>query len=419
MTRRHDEAGSMPLVILATIVVMGLVTTLTMSVLTSQRLTRFDQRYMTAFHGADAGVQAALAQIRAIEEAGTGETSLSGSDTTGSVDYSYTAELVDRQWRIKSQGTASDETTRYLEATADKESRFFLAAFGKTLVGFKGGNVASSYDGGTTVPTGRGAVGTNGAIELNGSLSYDPSTGECTGNTCIDEMHLFGETAECSKTAANCAQIEGTFRENREPDPYIPPTQFIEDALATCSPETAYRTSTYVHPTLGGNVLVGGEGSGPEGAYCFTSMTFDQDTTIDASSGPVVVYVQSDIQSSNGVKINCEGCEPFTTSVTDADIESMLASNPPNAYDFQIYSVGRSITLGNHSHIASGVYAPNASCHGNPSNAQGYIYGSMVCNDINNQGGWSFWYDERLDDVAGSTYQISGIREESASTTSF
>lgn len=418
LIRAHrDQSGSMPLVILASIVVLGLVTVMFNSVLTSQRLTRFDQNFTTAFHGADAALQAGLAEVRALDPDGdfSDPTPQEGGDTTGDVTYEYSATKVGSEWQIRAEGEINGEA-RHMEATVIRPSLFFLAAFGKTLVGFKGGNVASSYDGGTTVPTGRGAVGTNGDIELNGSLSYDGS-GNCTGNTCIDEMFLFGPDAECTKTTSNCNQIIGTPRENRESEPYVPEAEFIEKVLAdpACQDSMVpYRSSTSPQ-------LVGGAGPGPDGAYCFSSVNFDEDIILDASAEPVKIYTAGEMYSTNQVKINCDACidRGFDANTTADQIELMLSEDPPDARALQIYSTGRSVALGNHTHMGAAVYAPNASCHGNPSAAQGYIYGSMVCNDISNQGGWSFYYDERLEEIQGSEWRIAGVREEGESTTSF
>lgn len=396
----------MPLVILASIIVLGLVTVLFSSALTSQRVTRFDQGYTQAFHGADAGMQAALAQIRTTDPdglyAGTDLTAPAGA-ANGDVAYDYTATKSGNEWLVRAEGTTDGGETRVLEATVMRPSRFFLAAFGKTLVGFKGGNGADSYNG-TSVNTGNGAVGTNGDIELN-------------GNAHADKLFLYGPTAQCLKTQDNCdAMLPYT---TQVAEPHIPETEFIEEALDEpwcTSSITTYRSSV-------DGVLVGGGGPGPNGEYCFSSMNFDTNTSVDTATlgKDVIVYVSGTVSSSNSTIVNCDECinRAFDSNVSTADIELMLAANPPSASALQIYSVGPSVTLGNHTHIGSAIYAPNASCHGNPSNAQGYIYGSMLCNDIANQGGWSFWFDERLADIGASEWRISGIREESQTSTSF
>lgn len=415
MRLRRNEAGSMPLVILASIIVLGLVTALFTSALTSQRVTRFDRDFTRAFHGADAGLQAALAQIRVNDPTGdVGDGTVWNSPldpvtnqppTNGNVTYEWQATKVGREWQIRASGDI-DGTVREVEATIMRPSMFFLAAFGKTLVGFKGGNGASSYNE-TSVDNGKGAVGTNGDIELNGS-AY------------ADELFLFGPTAACTKTTSNCTAMEPHTEQT--PDPYIPETEFIEQALdaSWCTASIAtYRSSV-------NGALRPGMGPGPKGEYCYSSMFFDTDTSIapleaGRKDDHVIVYVSGDVSSANQSRVNCAECiaRNFGSSVSTADIESMLADNPPAAMDLQIYSSGQSVTLGNHTHIGAAIYAPSASCHGNPSNAQGYIYGSMLCNDINNQGGWSFWFDERLEDIGASEWRISGIREESGTSTSF
>ncbi len=398
---RSDE-GSLPLVILASIVGIGLAMALFSSVLTSERTVRSDREFTTAFHGADAAVQSALAYIRSTDlnnSVAVGSV-VTGGDTTGNVDYTYEATKGVLEWEVVAIGTING-SSRYVEATISLPSRFYTAAFGKTLVGFKGGNGASSYNG-SAVDTGKGAVGTNGDIELNGS-AY------------ADELFLYGPTASCTKTVSNCdAMLPYT---QHAPQPYIPETDFIEDALdaAWCQASLApYRSSV-------NGPLVGGAGPGPDGEYCFSSMTFDSNMTPDFSADDVVVYVSGNISSSNQVKINCKPCidRSFGSSTSTADVNIMLASDPVWSSGLQLYSVGASVSLGNHTHLGAAVYAPNASCHGNPSNAQGWIYGAMTCNDINNQGGWSFWFDERLREIGTTEWRIDGIREEIGGTTSF
>jgi hypothetical protein len=393
----------MPMVILAAIIVGGLVTALFASALTSQRTTRFDREFTRAFHGADAGMQTALSQIRSLDPQGSysgGPLEAPAGAMNGNVAYDYTATKVGREWHIRASGTIGD-TTRHLEATVIRPSRFFLAAFAKTLVGLRGGNGASSYDG-VDVNTGMGALGTNGDIEL-------------IGDGFADELFLFGPTAECTQTQQNCEAMESFT--NRAPEPHNPETQFIDDALNSewCEDSIAPYVASVHGP------LVGGGGPGPNGEYCFSSVRFDADTVPDASGGPAEIYVSGDVTSANQVRINCQGCidRNFGSSTSRADVEAMLAADAPVAGDLQIYSAGHRVSFGNHTYIAAAVYAPNASCHGNPSNAQGTIFGSMICNDISNQGGWTFWFDERLQDIGASEWRISGIREEGAGTSSF
>lgn len=402
LTQLHrGQDGSMPLVILASIVVLGMVTVMFTSVLTSQRVTRFDQNFTTAYHGADAGLQSALAQIRTADPHGTlpsdaSTPTFTGSDVTGDVEYDFEATKVAGEWQIRAKGESND-TTRHVEATLTRPSRFDMAAFGKTLVGMKGANGAASYDGSggsAGVDTGRGSVGSNGDIEI-------------IGGGYADFLYLYGPSAKCAKTPENCAAM--IDKTEQSPEPKVPATDFIEEVFdaAWCTASIdVYRAS------VDGD-LVGGGGDGPNGEYCFASMVFDTDTNPDVSADPVVAYVSGDVSSSNSTIINCVGCASMSTE------EDMLASNPPVAANLQINSVGNAVRIGNHNHFAAAIYAPNASCRGNPSVSQTTIYGSIVCGDINNQGGWKFWYDERLSEISGGEWQVSGVREEGESTSSF
>jgi hypothetical protein len=56
--------------------------------------------------------------------------------------------------------------------------------------------------------------------------------------------------------------------------------------------------------------------------------------------------------------------------------------------------------------VAAGIYAPESECGGNPSNAQAEIFGSLICRDITNQGGWGFHYDQQLLTLGDGNYQM-------------
>ena len=415
MSRRSNEDGSLPFALLAAIIGAGIMTVLFSMVLTSEQAVRFDRDFTTAFHGAEAGLQAALVEIRVQEASGTPSSTVSGNGNTANVSYEYEAVKSGFRWQVKATGGADAGPPRHVEAEVMRDSRFTMAAFGKTLVGFKGGNGAGSYNG-TSVETRRGTVGTNGEIHLGGSLAYNPDGSCVRSNTCVDEITLFGPDAKCAKTSSNCSLLESQDRVAGEPQPHKADTDFIEEALAAAwcvDSLKPYRSSD--------GPLVGGAGPGPDGEYCFSSMVFDhgRSTNLPVTGGEAIVYVAGTVSSINDSIVNCAGCESLSNTPSNSEITTMLAATPPDARLLQIYTVGTDVMLGNHTHLGAAIYAPNASCHGNPANAQGYIYGSMLCNDINNQGGWSFWYDERLDEIAGSTWRLSGLREEMGGTTSF
>ena len=63
--RGGSEQGSMPMALLAAIVVAGIVTVLTARTVAGERATRFDRSFTESFHTADAGVQEAVFRLNA------------------------------------------------------------------------------------------------------------------------------------------------------------------------------------------------------------------------------------------------------------------------------------------------------------------------------------------------------------------
>jgi hypothetical protein len=70
------------------------------------------------------------------------------------------------------------------------------------------------------------------------------------------------------------------------------------------------------------------------------------------------------------------------------------------------------VTIGNNTKVAAAIYAPRSDCSGNPSNAQGEIYGSIICRTIDNNGGWQFNYDDDLQWIGSGAFEMTNYREE-------
>jgi hypothetical protein len=120
----------------------------------------------------------------------------------------------------------------------------------------------------------------------------------------------------------------------------------------------------------------------------------------------VVILMTGDLSISNQASVNCPvgGCS---------------MANKPDARSLQIYSTGQAVRIGNQSEFVGAIAAPYASCTGNPSVAQADIYGALICNDLSNQGGWDFYFDDRLLNLGNGQYDVVEWREEAPSTTSF
>lgn len=405
------ERGSIPVVLLTSIIVGGLIVVLVAAVLTNQRTARFDRSFTTVFQQSDEYVQE-VSNYFVREQWDIGRDDAVGTtypnatdtlDTLGAAntcpavvdgDVCVTATKVSPlRYEVEAtavQRTSGDEVaTRTVAADVVDLPRFFLAAFADTEIALRGGNGAASYGNGAWY-TGNGIIGTNEEIVLNGS------------STDIDgvQLHNWDNYPDLDR----CTHSGGSDCDDVRADPPVPPserlgprlevggprlnTTFIDEALASCGTPLDSYTSSTDGATLTGN-----------GSYiCVDNLTFDTDVTI--LNGPVEIYVAGQISIGNDVSINCPagGCA--------------TGSGDPDSTALRIYSAGGDVSLGNHSEIVAGIYAPESDCAGNPSNAQGAIFGSMICRTIDNQGGWQFNYDDDLQTVGSHTWQLDNYREE-------
>ena len=401
--RISSDRGSIPAVLLTSIIVAGLVVVLVAAVLVNQRTAQFDRSFTTVVQEADEYVQEAANNIirsswdpSRTDAPGTTYT-IAGATTCPAVadgDVCLTATKVSSvRYEVEAtaaeQSSAGEVATRTVAANVIDLPRFFLAAFADTEITLRGGNDATSYGSGVWY-TGNGIIASNEDVVLNGSstgvdgvylYNWDnyPDYGRCThsgGSDCddvladppVDPSARFGPRLEVGGTRLG--------------------TAFIDEALAGCGTPLSSYTSSTDGSTLDGDTF----------PRCVDNLTFDTDVTI--VNGPIEVYVAGQVSIGNDVDINCpsRGC---VTGVSD-----------PDSTRLRIYSGGGDVSLGNNSAIAAGIYAPESACGGNPSNAQGAIYGSMICGTIDNQGGWQFNYDDDLLLVGSNTWVLDDYREE-------
>lgn len=371
-SRKKSEDGSFPMVMLFAIIVGGLIVALVSVVSTGQTKVQHNRAHTAAITGAEAGVQQAMTVISTLDPTDPSTTITSDdllaaepdADTQiDEVEFSWTAtRLGPNVWELLGTGVADgssgDDVSRTVKVLAEQQSDFFLAAFAD--IGFRmlGANGAASYTD-TEQDNGNGAIGSNGDITMN-------------GNAYADAIYLMGDGASCTGNGCSSGDLLGVGAYEIEDL-----RQRVEARV-----DEACEGKTPV-PLSGDDIeLIGGQD------YCLSSLftgnhaeiTLTNDASID---NPVRLFVQGNIEFGRHGSYNCgtAGC-------------SMVSA--PDSAAFQIYSVGTQVRFGNQGELAAAIAAPNANCHGNPSNAQFDIYGSLVCNDLSNQGGWNFYFDERL-----------------------
>lgn len=402
----------MVLALLASIIVGGLIVTLVATTMTGQRATRTDRDYQTAINSADAAVQQAFTIISRFSE-DDDPVCVSGSmpmndcvltdvhlgldNELGELaEFTWTASQVSPvRWEVRGSGFVNG-VERVVEADVAQDAVFQVGAFADIGFTMRGNNFVRAYNA-SQANTGNGSIGSNGVIRIN-------------GNSRADIINLFGPNARCENSCGGStidgdrASVETGFSEVFDVDA-------IEEAIRESMDAACPSATLPTYNPSGGEVLQGGQ------TYCFQRIESPNNNakneqvrlSPDASSAnPVTVYVRESVVFANSARVNC-----FTADPCGA------ATDRPDSGALQIYTLGDVVELGNQSFYAFAVAAPAATCQGSPSNAQATIYGALVCNDLTNQGGWNFHFDERLAGIGAGEFRITDWREEAPGTSSF
>lgn len=383
--RTRDDEGSMMLFILV-LVVVGALTAVSMATLVrGQKVARHDQAFTGALPGADQSIQLAVQRLNAGRAASlpTAPASVSANGCPTAVGW-YATKVSTLQYAVWSTNIVNG-VTRCVHGIITQGARFPLAAFADANVTFRGNNHANSYN--HLYP---GATSTDGDVGSNGDVTFN-------GNASADGVELFNYAAynnagRCS--GSPCSNVATVNAKEDITSGYA--TQFINAGLASggancpASP-TAWVASAHAY-------------SLPSGVSCWSSLTFDGTSTAagsvsstcdpnDPGYQPTIVYVTGNVSMANHINVNWNG------------------SSTPNACSLQIYSLGQQVAIGNHTTVAGVIWAPFATCAGNPSNAQADIYGAVVCGSIGNQGGWGFHYDDALGGLGDGYWDLGHYSE--------
>lgn len=420
----HDEGGSIVVALLVAIVVGGLVTTITARAVTGQRSVSFDRDFTAVVHGAEAGVSEALAQLKDADEAwrtGFVPAQVNAPGEIDGITYDWSAAKTGaRTWEITSTGTRGD-VSRTLVVTIEDRPRFSAGLFGDVLLDFAGSNIVDSYDG-TDWCTGNGAVGTNGVAEFQGVApssvcdSAGPSGSHAprpNGRT-VDLVVLYDwadnpgdpdppHDPRCDHHGGrggtnNCHAGTGSYSQFSSPmlvdDERKPDIEFIEEALDDCS--VIYPTWYTSLPPMPGV----SSGELPPGDWCVEKLIFDVDTELEDPSETTRIYVSGEISVSGPhLRINCPSGD------------CVAGSTHPVTDNLQIYSSGTGVVeVRPHLTVAAGIYAPRSNCKGGP-NAQAEFFGSLICSEVDNVGGWKLHYDDRLRDIGSGIFEIAVWQE--------
>lgn len=390
MHRLSDERGSMVIALMAVIVTSGLMVALTASTVAGHRGVNFDRDHVRVVQGADAGVEHAIDSLRT--SGGVTPTNVTEAAALTAGDARYWYEIVQsptltNAFVINSHARIGADTVRHVTAEVAQPRPFQLAAFADNQLTLRGGNSANSFSSVAAGAwnTGLGRIGSNGTITLNGNVGADDA-----------ELHDFDADANLGRCTSNgnavCSGVDTVGPETDVTSEVA--TGFIDDAINTVTPAPGACGNPATATAFTGTSL-----AARAQPYCFTTMTITGNFTVTGATGNAIVYLTNPTAAatfavSNKLTVNCPSC-------------SGTGGVRPNPARLQIFtkSVG-GIRIGNHSHVAASIFAPRATCGGNPSNAGANFYGSMVCSIITNQGAWSFHYDDQLRNVGVGGWRV-------------
>jgi hypothetical protein len=147
LTKLRDERGSLPLAMLAVLVVGSLVSVLVATVITGQRNTRFDQSFEQAIQVAEVGLDRMTFLVqRGFFDDLAGEPSFDGATADGE-EYEVTATRNGDDWHVVSTGSAADGTSRTVEVWVRIYPPFRYGSFGRGFFLSRGVAMSDSFEG--------------------------------------------------------------------------------------------------------------------------------------------------------------------------------------------------------------------------------------------------------------------------------
>jgi hypothetical protein len=414
------ERGSIPVALMVTLVAAALGIMVVGNVVAGQRTTRFDRSYNVTLHVADAGVQEVGFRLnnKLFPENGV---ALSGSGVAEGIPYSWTATRSGpdaTDWQVRSSSQAADGVERRLRVVYRDRPLFLTPLATDRTVGFTGNNGADSYNSSTGAPThctwgspgcttGNGIIASNGIVEL-------PS------NAYVDMLRLYDWAANPGPPARCYDNTTGTQGIDYCVPPYMQtvdePLNFaayldqVNEEMATCPAadlDREWRASAQPGASNPNSVV---EFPFEPGKHCFGRLVMDRGITLRSTvtgTAPLLLYVRDYIELSGGNQINCDGCQ---NNVWQRPVAGRLQMFIPAT----THGGSDAVKISNQTKFSGAIYAPLGKC-GNlgTSNAGVHIYGALVCEEVRNNGGWFFHYDDALAKVRTTgMYDVASWTEE-------
>jgi Tfp pilus assembly protein PilX len=394
----HDEHGAVLITCLVFICIFAVLST--SAYLTSSSELKIGSNYTAArqaFYDADAGVNYAKARIE--YDLANGTLTLTGGDETVSyaapAGFSFdtittlTKQTGTNNYSFQSAGHSGNAQST-IEVFLVRDSLFDSGIFGDIAVDMKSSAYVYSYDSRTTLnatpgdSTGEASLASNGTVIAHNDTHIDGGVG----------LGDDGAGTEAVLTQTGTPDIQGyvTDVDRVNPDPLGAIGGDLAGDFGTYSSsnDNASAVPSISGTTIDTNSTITLKGKSGGSNFYLTSIILKNGAVleVDATAGPVNIYLHGSLEAKNGSTINLTGVPP----------------------DFTVYCDTTDSMIFKHSSVYKGtVYAPYAHIEmKNSSDVYGMLWGRTI--DIKNSG--EFYMDMALlDKWLDNTVSIVSWRE--------
>lgn len=397
--RGRAEHGSLPLTLLAVIILAGVVVALFSVVRTGTQSSGRDRDFASAIQIADAGVQEAYLALRAVDPDAVDADPVPGLDCTppagalpptvgqgiclvdvqdGEYVWRYERLGSGRSWEIESWGAYRD-SIRLVTANVSEDPIFSTAILSVDTIHYAGGGTTNPGGNCTIEPF---TIGAGGAITLTGQTA-----------ACIRAITVFNQSDQDSP-----GSNYGTFE----------PIACDADSPDDCN--IVYNLDTDLAESLGNP----GAEAFSAGGICTTGGT---DVATVTSLPDVMVRgttycVDGNASLSSARTVGGTGDDEVIVYVSgnlnfNANSETNFGGE---AGDLLFNVGGTNVTIQSTAKAAAAIMAPNAFCHSQGGAGPiGQFAGAMVCGSVQISGNWT--YDSSTEDLGGSIFTIRNWAE--------
>lgn len=377
MRRIHIEGdrGSLPMVMIATIAVTGLIVVLVASTNTGQRQAQFDQGFEQAVQIAEVGLDRLVYLAESGQLVGSPDIEYADVDAGGGT-YTASATASGTGWTLTSTGVAADGTERTVTLTARPVPFFNVGFFADEAFQAGGTTTLGMVDDDEVEEGMDGIGGTNDIVHFNGYPSMP------IGAILLAGWAANNDPNRCTYNGTDVVECDDEDLFSYQEDMYDILDEERDEILADVADGcTTLTDSTFT--------------SLPAGDYCATT--------------PITLGNPFQVSTSGEVRMVLSGNGKIQLGHTGGGTRNINWSG--TASQLQIYSTDAiEVDIRSNTKAKALIYAPSASCYG-----RGNVtyHGALMCRTIDTGGDSEYFVPEDIINVTIENYVTTNWRESS------